>query len=372
MRWSYYFSLLIFGWTSVSLSVCLSVTEELNPDSSVNEIELSTAALEFLQPETPDSTIQTMDTSANLSDTIIHVQPNSLLEIGGRKYNYPMGDISFVDSVVFYDPGAMGKGTGDEPNPEFQNPDMALGPPDYMINEDSNFVSLGRGGFIILKFRDNVLIDGPGPDLTIFETNTDPEDFFVWISHDGTIFLPVGKVVSRDSDIDIHSIAEPEAFYRYVKIRDDPDQGEKNSPSLGADIDAVGAIHSAIQKEIISDRIFVGKTSNLSDQASEILSPIANTIRQYIPAIVTIETYTDSRGTENFNLILTQQQADAIRNYLLDIEGLREVNYIVIGWGETQPIASNDTENGRQQNRRIEIMIQISEKNPLFNELPYD
>ncbi|MCJ7812896.1 hypothetical protein MUP95_06235, partial [bacterium] len=150
MRWSYYFSLLIFGWTSVSLSVCLSVTEELNPDSSVNEMELSTAALEFLQPETPDSTIQTMDTSANLSDTIIHVQPNSLLEIGGRKYNYPMGDISFVDSVVFYDPGAMGKGTGDEPNPEFQNPDMALGPPDYMINEDSNFVSLGRGGFIIL------------------------------------------------------------------------------------------------------------------------------------------------------------------------------------------------------------------------------
>lgn len=357
MKWLCYFLLFIFGSISGALSMHIGIEEGITPDSVVTENESQFLISEFPLSEVSDSTLSPAEPSINLSDTTHPVQPNNPLEDQNVEYDFPMGEISFADSVVMYDPGAMGQGTGDEPDPEFQKPDRALGPPNAITEEDTGFVSLGRGGYIILKFTDNVLIDGPGSDLTIFETNSNPEDFFVWISRDGKIFLPLGEVKSDQPNIDIQSKAEPGVFYSYVRIRDDPDQGEEMGPSLGADIDAVAAIHSAVRKKIYSDQLFAGKTPNLSDQAPEILAGIANTIRQYLPATVSIEAHTDSWGAENYNLILSQQQAYEIRNYFLDREQLREVDYTVIGWGEMVPSVSNDTEEGRYENRRVEILI---------------
>ena len=66
---------------------------------------------------------------------------------------FSMGDISFADSVVLYDPGAYGENTGDEPELRFRNASTALGPPDFIPDENTGFVSLGKGGFLILKFK---------------------------------------------------------------------------------------------------------------------------------------------------------------------------------------------------------------------------
>ena len=268
---------------------------------------------------------------------------------------FPMGRVSFADSIISYDPGAMGEGTGDEPAPEFQKPERALGVPDYDSLKDSSYVSLGKGGTLILKFSDNVLIDGPGPDLCIFLADT--EDVFVWISKNGHIFIPVGKVSAQNTSVDIHAYAEPEAIYSYVKIRDDPEQGADRGPSLGADIDAVGAINAAIKIIIPSDKLFEDRTAKFKSDSLSILSVAAEKIRRVKHTQVLISAYTDNRGTEDFNMFLSQEQAYAIRNYFLDVENLNRVNYTVIGWGDTRPIASNDSDIGRKKNRRVEILI---------------
>ncbi len=277
-----------------------------------------------------------------------------------RGISFPMGAVSFADSIVLYDPGAMGKGTGDEPAPEFQKPELALGVSDYDSLKDTGYVSLGKGGTLVLKFIDNVLIDGPGPDFHIFLVDT--EDVFVWISKDGYIFTPVGETSRNNASIDIHAYAEPGTVYSYVKLRDDPDQGEEKGPSPGADIDAVGAINAAVRIRIPSDRLFEDRTAKFNCDTLTVLSIAAEKIRRVKHARVLISAYTDNRGSEDFNMFLSQEQAYAVRNYFLDVANLTDVSYTVIGWGNTRPVASNDSDEGRKKNRRIEIIIRAEGK----------
>ena len=270
---------------------------------------------------------------------------------------FPSGGISFADSVIIYDPGALGEGTGDEPSPIFQKPERALGIPDGLIDPDSSFVSLGKGGTLVLKFTDNVLIDGPGPDLYIFEANSDPEDTYVWISEDGKIFIPVGRVSQGNPAIDIQPVVKPGTFYPYIKLRDDPDQGSQEGPSLGADIDAVGAINTAVLIHLPVDQIFTAGSIQLNSDAPAILSRVAQQIRQVPNAHITIQVFSDNLGMEEFNLIQTLQQAGAIRNYLMDRERFLEIDFSIRGWGERRSIASNESEEGRRRNRRIEFLV---------------
>ena len=275
---------------------------------------------------------------------------------------FPMGNISFADSVISYDPGALGEGTGDEPDSAYQSADMGLGPPDTNTEKDTGYVSLGKGGFIILKFTNNVLIDGPGPDLHIFQREDAGERIHVWISEDCNIFIYIGEVSVENPDLDIGPYANPGTVYPYIKLRDDPDQGNPNTPALGADIDAVGAINTAVQIVIPCDELFRGKTASFTDAAHEKLSDIAEIIRQFPKIKVSIKAYTDNRGSSDFNLLVSQSQAESVSNHLYDVEHLTDIRYAVRGYGETNPVASNDTEDGRQRNRRMEILIQ-----PEFN-----
>lgn len=302
--------------------------------------------------------IEETEKNGGFSDTRGSQQSSSQDNPKGLAH-FPLGDISFADSVILYDPGAPGDGTGDEPSQVLKKPERALGNPDNQKTGDSSFVSLGSGGNLILKFTNNVLIDGPGTDLYIFEVNTDDEDTFVWISRDGSIFIPVGKASKENPGIDIRPYVEPGATYSYVKLRDDPAQGEESGPAAGADIDAVGAINSAIRIDIPSDQLFQNKTAQFSAAAPTILSEIAGKIRLVPNARVSIEIHTDSWGTEEYNLLKSQQQASAVQNYLTDVENLTDVNYTAIGWGESRPIASNDTEEDSYRNRRVEILIQV-------------
>ena len=269
---------------------------------------------------------------------------------------FPMGEISFADSVVKYDPGALGEGTGDEPGPAFMDKAKALGVPDAE-GEGSGFVSLGTGGSIVLYFEDNVLIDGPGADLHIFEADTEHEDVFVWISEDGVIYIPVGRATKQQPALDISAVAEPEKMYPYVKLRDVPDQGPGEEEALGADIDAVGAIHTALIHRIPTHILFHGESSRLKAVADPILNRIAEDIRKTYSARVAIDVHTHGWGTEDFTLIQTQQQAYQIYSVLYDRNEVVEADYTVTGWGAKHPIASNETEEGRLANRRIEILI---------------
>lgn len=164
---------------------------------------------------------------------------------GGAEF--PQGNVSFADTVTSYMPGMVGY----NPTTPHLGANNALGLPDYAgVNtcasqEACTFVTLGDGGSIVLRFDDNKLT-GSGDnavDLWVFEVGPDIEDTFIDISKDGLTWYSVGKVFGSTAGIDIDAYGfTPSDLFAYVRLTDDPNEGDQDGITVGADIDAVGAI----------------------------------------------------------------------------------------------------------------------------------
>jgi outer membrane protein OmpA-like peptidoglycan-associated protein len=83
---------------------------------------------------------------------------------------------------------------------------------------------------------------------------------------------------------------------------------------------------------------------------------VARVLAQYPETIIRVEGHTDSKGSKEYNLSLSKQRADSVRTLLFK-RGAGQRWIEVSGYGETKPIASNDTEEGRQKNRRVEVQV---------------
>ncbi|SOH92771.1 Outer membrane protein OmpA [Monaibacterium marinum] len=86
------------------------------------------------------------------------------------------------------------------------------------------------------------------------------------------------------------------------------------------------------------------------------LSVLASNLRQFPGSIVRITGHTDSTGADDYNQRLSTRRAQAVSNVLV-ANGVQQSRLIASGAGESQPIASNDTPNGRATNRRVELVI---------------
>lgn len=99
---------------------------------------------------------------------------------------------------------------------------------------------------------------------------------------------------------------------------------------------------------------FVTGTVNLVPGAAQGIDMLAAYLNKYKNKTVTLSGHTDSSGSAERNLELSQQRADYIRDVLIS-KGISPDRITAIGYGQTQPIASNSTSAGRQKNRRIDI-----------------
>ena len=169
--------------------------------------------------------------------------------IGGVEF--PQGMVSFADVVFSYEPTFGGAA----PTTAHQGTFNALGAPDYpggtacASQESCSYVSLGDGGRIVLQFVDNRLT-GSGSsalDLWIFEVGPDVEDTFVEISMDGSQWHSVGAVGGSTAGIDIDFFGwGPSHQFGYVRLTDDGAKDGQTGETVGADIDAVGAISTVL------------------------------------------------------------------------------------------------------------------------------
>jgi outer membrane protein OmpA-like peptidoglycan-associated protein len=96
--------------------------------------------------------------------------------------------------------------------------------------------------------------------------------------------------------------------------------------------------------------------ANLKSQFYPALDNVASTLAQYNQTIVEVSGHTDSVGSDAANQTLSVQRANSVGNYLIG-KGLVRERFEIVGFGETQPVASNDTDSGRALNRRVEIRV---------------
>jgi outer membrane protein OmpA-like peptidoglycan-associated protein len=106
----------------------------------------------------------------------------------------------------------------------------------------------------------------------------------------------------------------------------------------------------------MSDVLFDSGRYTLRPLAREKLAKISGIVLGYPSLKLAIEGNTDSVGTEAFNQQLSEQRAEGVRTYLTQ-QGVPESATTATGFGKTRPIATNDTSEGRQQNRRVELVV---------------
>ena len=96
--------------------------------------------------------------------------------------------------------------------------------------------------------------------------------------------------------------------------------------------------------------------ANLKSQFYPALDNVASTLAEFNQTIVEVSGHTDSVGSDAANQTLSVQRANAVGNYLIG-RGLVRERFEIVGFGETRPVASNDTDSGRALNRRVEIRV---------------
>jgi outer membrane protein OmpA-like peptidoglycan-associated protein len=106
----------------------------------------------------------------------------------------------------------------------------------------------------------------------------------------------------------------------------------------------------------MSDVLFRSGSFELLPGARERLAKVSGIILAYPSLHVAVEGHTDSVGTDDYNQSLSEQRAESVRQYFIQ-QGIPAASVEARGFGKTAPIASNDTPDGRQQNRRVELIL---------------
>lgn len=119
---------------------------------------------------------------------------------------------------------------------------------------------------------------------------------------------------------------------------------------LGAIVDLNGCPYTILK---LSDIHFAFDSALLTHEAKSVLNSRISAINTN-PSAVSVEGYTDSTGSDEYNLGLSQRRAQSVVNYLVS-QGVDSSKLQAVGYGESSPISSNATREGRTQNRRVEI-----------------
>jgi outer membrane protein OmpA-like peptidoglycan-associated protein len=106
----------------------------------------------------------------------------------------------------------------------------------------------------------------------------------------------------------------------------------------------------------LGDVLFEYDKADLKPGAMRNLYPLVTFLKEHPERDVLIEGHTDSVGSDSYNLNLSQHRTESVRNFLV-LNSIDPTRITARGYGEAYPVTSNETEAGRQQNRRVEVVI---------------
>jgi outer membrane protein OmpA-like peptidoglycan-associated protein len=153
------------------------------------------------------------------------------------------------------------------------------------------------------------------------------------------------------------ALSEQGATARLDSRTREVDLARRETAELQRQIEAMNA--KATDRGLVltlGDVLFATGRAELREGAVRNLDQLAAFLRQYPERTAIIEGHTDSVGSASSNLVLSQRRADSVEQYLIR-QGVGANRLHATGRGQDYPVAENDTASGRQQNRRVEIII---------------
>lgn len=97
-------------------------------------------------------------------------------------------------------------------------------------------------------------------------------------------------------------------------------------------------------------------SSDLNSSFFSVLDSVSLVLKEYEKTLVEVAGHTDSTGTNEYNQALSERRAQTVGSYLAG-KGVLDQRLMIVGAGETRPVAANDTTDGRQLNRRVELTL---------------
>ncbi|MDW5290500.1 OmpA family protein [Formosa sp. PL04] len=256
----------------------------------------------------------------------------------------PLGPLSFADEVVHVN----------HPQLLTQEVNNVLGEPNVIESFDdaTGIYSLGLAGTLTIRFTDNALVDVNGPDLYLFEIGQlEPTE--LEISKDGKSWIKIGKIDGGVAEVDIAPFVKPNDLFYYVRFKD---LMEKSSIP-GADVDAIAAIGAAMRLNLDSQVLFDSGKSDLKPEGITALKELVNSITVLKKGKVIVEGHTDNVGSETINKSLSLARAQSVSKELRQLIPSTQFKWQEKGYGESNPIVDNDSDENRSQNRRVEILV---------------
>ena len=126
----------------------------------------------------------------------------------------------------------------------------------------------------------------------------------------------------------------------------------------GAKVERVG---EGIKITFDSGILFDVNKANLKEYCRAELTKLATILNKYHDTNILLAGHTDSTGSDEYNQELSRRRAESVADYLV-IQNVNFERFNVYGYGESDPVATNDTDGGRAQNRRVEVAIWANEK----------
>jgi outer membrane protein OmpA-like peptidoglycan-associated protein len=144
----------------------------------------------------------------------------------------------------------------------------------------------------------------------------------------------------------------------YIGNYMDKQAAEMKRDIEGAKIERVG---EGIKITFDSGLLFDVDKAALKDRSREELAKLAKVLNKYEDTNILLEGHTDATGSDEHNLELSRLRAQSVSNHLASLN-VAANRFTIMGYGEVQPIADNETIEGRQLNRRVEVAIYANDK----------
>jgi outer membrane protein OmpA-like peptidoglycan-associated protein len=138
----------------------------------------------------------------------------------------------------------------------------------------------------------------------------------------------------------------------------DKQAAEMQRDIKGAEVQRIG---EAIKITFDSGILYDIDQSNLRPVSKTNLAALAKILNKYPDTNILIEGHTDNTGTNDHNMTLSKERAQSVSLYLSTLE-VQSARFSITGYGETQPIVTNDTPEGQQKNRRVDIAVIANDK----------
>ncbi|MFY0599061.1 MAG: OmpA family protein [Cyclobacteriaceae bacterium] len=155
----------------------------------------------------------------------------------------------------------------------------------------------------------------------------------------------------------VQSVPSEKPAVEQQPLKEEPKAIAKSENTAIEKVENLGSKYRVSNKAILRNIYFESGTAQLTNVSDEVLNSLLNTMKGNTSLRIEVGGHTDNIGEEDVNMWMSQNRAEAIKKWLVK-NGINKNRIIAKGYGESKPLASNDDEeNGRELNRRIEILV---------------